>query len=155
MQGLRTTLVAITFQLLTGSAFAETPWDTLVNFGLTGTWARSCSVAPSPSFFWQTFFRDVNGRARVKLDRGPDLPPVTYAIDSATLMTATTLKLINRHDDPNWGSANGLIFDVILMKENSRIRTLESKTIDGTPYAKDGINVSSGQPTAWLEKCQH
>jgi hypothetical protein len=145
-QTLRRVLVAIAFLVPLGSTFAETPWDVLTRFGLTGTWARNCGVAPDASVFWQTFSRDKNGRVQVRVDRGHDVPSLTYTVDGARLISANKLRLINRYDD-------GTIYDVILIKEENRVRTLESKTNDGKELAKDAVNISSGQPTAWLEKC--
>jgi hypothetical protein len=76
-------------------------------------------------------------------------------IDSAKLITSTTLAARMRNDDPNWGASNGTSADVIIIKENGRVRTLDSKASDGKQYVKNGIALSSGNPMPWLEKCSN
>ncbi len=146
--------VFVAAALLSGAAFAESASDVLEAFGFTGTWARSCAVPPNPSVSWQTVFRDAYGQLRVQINRGSQLPSLTYAVEAARILDATRLEMTNRNDDPNWGADNGRVFHVVLQKENGRLRTLESKAGDGTELARDGVNLASGQPTAWLVKCR-
>jgi hypothetical protein len=153
MKRSRLTVITAFLLSLSSTAFAESAWDVLDRFGFVGPWAISCRETASPQSSWVTVFRDANGLVRRKFDRGPDRPTLMSALDSVQIITSTTIKLRIRNDDPNWGSTNGTITDVVMVKENSRVRTLESKGSDGKEYIKDGIVTSSGQPSPWLEKC--
>ena len=149
----RLTVITTFLLLLSSTAFAESAWDVLDHFGAVGSWAISCKEKASAQNFWMIFFRDANGLARRRLERGPALSTLMTVVDSAQIITSTTIKLRIRNDDSNWGSDNGTTADVLMVKENSRMRTLESKGSDGKEYIKDGILVSSGRPAPWIEKC--
>ena len=154
MLGLKASLAAAAFMLLCGSAFADPAWLVLEEFGLTGTWARSCKAEPDG--FWnfrQTFYRDRNGNARVKVDMGSG-GVAEYAVDGARLLTPTKIELTNRNDDPEWGSRNGRVFHVVFIKGGHRIRTFESTDDEGTEIAKDGVYIFNRKKTPWIEKCR-
>jgi len=146
------TVLAALLSLLSSAAFAETAWDVIGRFGWTGSWSLSCSELPSPTNAWLKFYRDANGVARRSLDRGNG-PELTIVIDSAQIITATTMAARLRNDDSSWGTNNGVYVDAILVKENGRIRAISSKKADGTEVIKDGIIISSGKPSPWTEKC--
>jgi hypothetical protein len=154
---LRGIVAAALLALLPGAALADTTWDAMQRFGLTGTWALSCKQAAGPSNFWMTYYRDAGGVVRRTLERGssPDYPTLMVVIDSAHLITSTTMAARFRNDDPNWGDSNGTSVDIIIIKENGRVRTLDSKGSNGKQYVKDGIVVSSGNPIPWIEKCSN
>ena len=139
--------------LLTAPAVAETTWDTLQRFGWTGTWAASCKDAPSAKNVWTVLSLDSDGVVKRKLDRGPDGPPLTSVVDSAQIVTPSTLQARLRNDDPNWGARNGVFFDVVQTIENDAVRALQSKGSDGKDYINDGIVIASGQPSPWLHRC--
>jgi hypothetical protein len=139
--------------LLPGAALAETTWEAYARFGLTGTWAASCSEPASTGNWKMTYMRGAGGEAVRQADRGPGVNSLMSSVDTAQIITANTLKTRIRNDDQNWGAMNGVAFDMILVKEDGRIRTIESKGTDGREYIKDGIVVSNGRPSGWLEKC--
>ena len=139
--------------LVPAAALAETTWDTLQRFGWTGSWAASCKDPPSLRNVWVVLTRDPDGTAKRKLDRGADAPALMGVVDSAQILTPSTLQARLRNDDPNWGAMNGVFFDVVQTTENDRLRTLQSKGSDGKDYIKDGTLVSSGQPSAWIYRC--
>lgn len=149
----RLTVITAFLLLLSSTAFAESAWDVLDRFGWAGSWAISCKEPASAQNWHMLVFRDANGLARRRLERGPDSSTLMTVVDSAQIITSTTIKVRVRNDDPNWGLSNGTTTDVLMVKENSRMRTLESKGSDGKEYIKDGILVSSGQPASWIEKC--
>jgi hypothetical protein len=155
MQWLRLTIVTALLALLSGTAFAQTTWEAMQKFGLTGTWSTSCKDAASASNFRMTYYQDASGVVRRTGDRGPSAPSLAVTFDSAKLITSTTLAARVRNDDPNWGTSNGATSDIVMIKENGRMRTLESTTPDGQQIVKDGIIVSSGTPIAWVEKCSN
>jgi hypothetical protein len=139
--------------LVSAAASAETTWDTLQRFGWTGSWAASCKDPPNLRNVWVVLTRDPDGTAKRKLDRGADAPALMGVVDSAQILTPSTLQARLRNDDPNWGAMNGVFFDVVQTTENDRLRTLQSKGSDGKDYIKDGTLVSSGQPSAWIYRC--
>jgi len=100
-------------------------------------------------------FRDTDGTVRQKIDRGADGPSLTSVVDSAQILTPSTLQIRFRHDDPNYGASNGFFLDIVEAIENDRRRTLQSKGSDGKDYIKDGVMVSSGQPSVWVSKCSN
>lgn len=153
MRYLRVTVLTALLALLSGTASAQTTWNAMQSFGLTGTWSASCKDPASPANSWMTYYQD-GGVVRRTLDRGPGQPSLMVVIDSAKIITSTTIAARFRNDDPNWGNANGISVDLALIKENGRVRTLSSAGSDGKQYIKDGIVVSSGTPIPWLEKCK-
>jgi hypothetical protein len=138
---------------LPAPAFAETTWDTLQRFGWTGTWAAACKDPPSIRNVWTIVSRDPDGVVKRKLDRGADGPPLMSVVDSAQIVTPSTLQVRLRNDDPNWGKMNGVFFDVVQTMENDELRALQSKGSDGKDYIKDGVVLASGQPSPTLHRC--
>ncbi len=153
MRYLRVAVLAALLALLSNAAFAQTAWDAMQAFGLTGTWSLNCHAPASGSNYWMTYYRDASGVARRSLDRGDNGSKLMLAIDSAHLITSTTLAARMRNDDPGWGDSNGTSADVVIVQENGRLRTLNSMGSDGKQYVKDGIALLSGNPMPWLEKC--
>jgi hypothetical protein len=139
--------------LFPAPAFAETIWDVLQRFGWTGTWAASCQDAPSAKNVWTILTRDPDGVVKRKLDRGPDGPPLISVVDSAQVVTPSTMQVRLRNDDANWGAMNGMFFDVVQTIENDALRALQSKGSDGKDYIKDGIVIATGRPSASLHRC--
>src|SRR5208282_2270449 len=149
MRYLRVTVVTVLLALLPGAAFAQTTWDAMQRFGLTGTWSPSCKTAASTSNYWMTYYLDSSGVVRRRVDLGPSRPNLMNAVDSAHIMTSTTIDTHIRNDDPGYGDTNGLVFDVVIVKENGRVRTLVSKGSDGKEYIKGGIVAANGKPSVW------
>jgi hypothetical protein len=100
-------------------------------------------------------FRDTDGVVRQKVDRGADGPSLMSVVDSAQILTSSTLQIRLRNEDQNVGAKNGLFFDIVETIENDRRRTLQSRGSDGKDYIKDGIMVPSGQPSVWISKCSN
>lgn len=139
--------------LLPAAGLAETTWDTLQRFGWTGSWAASCKDPPSLRNVWLILSPEPDDVVKRKLDRGADGPPLMGVIESAQILTPSTLQARLRNDDPNWGAMNDVFFDVVQTIENDRLRTVQSKGGDGKDYIKDGTLVSSGQPSPWIYRC--
>jgi hypothetical protein len=153
MRYLYVSAVTVLLTLLPDLAFAQSAWDVLQRFGVTGTWAYPCSKPPSTTNWWTTYFENAAGVARRRADRGPDVPALMVTIDSAEILTSTTMAARFRNDDVNWGQNNGVIFDLIIVKEKGRIRTLSARSSTGQEFIKNGVVVSSNAPAPWLEKC--
>jgi hypothetical protein len=85
--------------------------------------------------------------------------PINSTIDSAQLLTPTTLAVRIRNDDPNWGSTNGTTYDTtydpIIEITPRGHRSLASTRIgDGKQFIKAGKFTADGDPVAWLQRCK-
>jgi hypothetical protein len=149
--------MATALLLLSGPAIAATdsPWSAVVKIGMNGTWAPSCSAPTTAANGHLTYYLGTDGRVWRKYDRGPNTTSLNLTIDSAQVVTPTTIRARMRNDDPNWGPQNGAITDVVIEIANNRMRTLNSVTPDGTQLIKDGVLVQSGAAIASFEKCSN
>jgi hypothetical protein len=140
---------------------AEPAWDVLQRFGLTGVWAASCQHPSTRSNFFEMFSKDASGLARREVDRGANIPIALSFVDSAAMISPSTVRFRIRNADPNWGSINNLTYDVVFTKEDDpqtkeifRIRALESIRSDGKVIVKGGIFIQLGKPSFWQYKCR-
>ncbi len=140
---------------------ADTSWETLRRFGLTGVWAYFCDRASSRINYFETYAGGPNGLARRKVDRGIDVPTAVSFVEDARIISLTTLKAKIRNADSNWGRLNNLSYDVTLVKEEDpstheilRFRFLQAIRSDGKIMARDGLYFGSGKPTAWEHRCR-
>jgi hypothetical protein len=149
--------IATALLLLSGSAIAATdsPWAAVVKIGMNGTWAPSCSAPISAANSRQIYYRGSDGRVRRKYDRGPNADSLNVSIDSAQVITPTTIRARMRNDDPNWGAQNGTVTDVVIEIANNRMRTLNSATPDGTQLIKDSVFAKGGTAVPSFEKCSN
>jgi tetratricopeptide (TPR) repeat protein len=99
---------------------------------------------------WYVISKGDNGTVRRESNRGAGLPSAATVIDKAEFLTATKIRTHELSNDP-LDKPHG--FDVIIEKADGRVRTLESVRDDGTVLARNGVNIASGQPTRWLQKC--
>ena len=152
MMGMATALL-----LLSGPAIAATdsPWAAVVKIGMNGTWAPTCSAPISAANSRLTYYRGTDGRVWRKYDRGPNTTSLNLAIDSAQVITPTTIRARMRNDDPNWGAQNGAVTDVVIEIANNRMHTISSVMPDGTQLIKDGILVQSKTAIPSFEKCSN
>ena len=128
-------------------------WSALTSAGLNGTWAPVCSAAASPGNPKLTFYLGANNRVLRSFDRGPGAANLNVDVDSAHLVSSTTLQARIRNDDPNWNEYNGATVDVVVEIVGNKMHSLQSVGIDGTQWIKDGVVVKSGNPSPFLEKC--
>lgn len=149
--------MATALLLLSGPAIAGTdsPWSAVVKIGMNGTWAPSCSAPTSATNGHMTHYHGADGRVWRKYDRGPNTTSLNLTIDSAQVVTPTTIRARTRNDDPNWGAQNGAIADVVIEIANNRMRSLNSITPDGTQLIKDGVFVKGGTAVPSFEKCSN
>jgi hypothetical protein len=149
--------MATALMLLSGPAIAATdsPWAAVVKIGMNGTWAPTCSAPTTPANGRLVYYRGADGRVWRKYDRGPNTTSLNLAIDSAQVLTPTTIRARMRNDDPNWGAQNGAVTDVVIEVANKRMHTLNSVTSDGTQLIKDGILVQSKTAIPLFEKCSN
>lgn len=143
--------------LLAGPAIAATdsPWSAVVKIGMNGTWSPNCSAPVNATNSRLTYYRGADGRVWRKYDRGPNTPSLNLTIDSAQVITPTTIRARTRNDDPNWGAQNGTVTDVVIEIANNRMHTISSVMPDGTQLIKDGILVQSKTAIPSFEKCSN
>jgi len=152
---------ALMFFLSTRAAFAaETAWDVLERFGLTGVWAANCGQPATVTRFHTMFSKDADRLARRKLDFGAKSIYATF-VDSAEMISPSMLKITVRNADPKFEKFNNKTFWTELIMENDpqtkkafRIRYFQSIATEGKMAVKDGINLRFGKPSPWLYKCR-
>ena len=149
------------FTLSTTSASAETTWETLQRFGLTGAWAYFCDRPATRINYFETYAGSQNGFARREVDRGLEIPTALSFVEYAQIVSPSTLKATIRNADPNWGPLNNFSYDVTLTMEQDpktkapwRIRFLQALRSDGKIMAREGLYSGDGKPTAWQYKCR-
>ena len=150
MKGIATVLGLL---LLASPARADTVLDVLARAGLLGTWAESCSAGPSRQNWFVTFYATTNGLIQRKSVRGGSDPVLEGTVDSAERIAPTVLRLRLRNDDPNWGEANGAVYDTVVEIRDGKSHAVSSIRSDGTQLIKDGKFVTSGTPTPVLQRC--
>ena len=96
------------------------------------------------------YYHGADGRVWRKYDQRPQYHELEedLTIDSAQVVTPTTIRARTRNDDPNWGTQNGAMTDVVIEIANNRMRSLNSITPDGTQLIKDGVFVK-GASRRW------
>ena len=151
---------ALMLLLSTSSALAaESTWDVLERFGLTGTWSATCGEPATASLFHVIFSKDADGLARREIDFGAKSIYATF-VDSAEMISPSMLKITVRNADPKFEKHNNKTFWIVLIKENDprtkalRIRYFQSITTDGRTAVKDGTNLRFGKPSPWAYKCR-
>jgi hypothetical protein len=145
----------------TSVVLADTSWETLRSFGLTGVWAYFCDRPASRINYFETYAVGPMGFARREVDRGVNIPTAVSFVEDARIISPSTLKAKIRNADSNWGTLNNLSYDVILLKEEDpstreilRFRFLQAIRSDGKIMARDGLYFGSGKSTAWEHKCR-
>jgi hypothetical protein len=159
------TAAALTLLLSISPAYAaETAWDVLERFGLPGVWGADCAAPTTVTNFRYIYSRGSNGGAVRELDFGVG-QIVTSVVESAELLSPSTLKIHVRNTDPRYAHLNNLVLETVLIKEiNSktgemRIRFIEASDSAGqvlikNGFVKNGANARVGKPTFWQYRCR-
>lgn len=155
---MRHTLTATTMSLVLSAApalAAEPPWPAMQKIGMTGTWASDCAVPPIVDNTFDTYYGHPGGRAGYRSNRGEADGIANVTILEARVLTPTTIRTLLRYDDPKWGRANGLSYDVVSeIVGGKRMRTLKSVGPDGKVLIDNGKLTVNGQPIGSQEKCK-
>lgn len=141
----RLALIALAMMAVPGLALADTDSDVLAKFGLVGSWALDCRAPPSLANPIETLVPSKTGEPTRHLSTGNPALDRVEPIHDVILITADRLRLSYPQ--------NSITVTVVFLKENGRIRVLESTTSDGLTVVSGGIVQRNGQQTAWLEKC--
>jgi hypothetical protein len=150
-----TVILASAFALLPTVSLADSAstWPAISKIGLDGSWAISCTTAPSNANPRVAFFIDASGHVARSIDRGAGTQSLNLIIDSAQVLSETQIQLHARNDDPNWRNSNGVAFDLVIEVTNAHLRALQSTRSDGKVQIKDGAFTSDSKPAPLMEKC--
>jgi hypothetical protein len=147
----RTFLYALPFLLLPVLANAQAAAMRAIQaFGLIGTWAGECKEGPSPTNNHATYQASPSGSAQLKNAFGEGYDDSIYDIVDArpTSGGRLSMRLVLASDDQ-------IVLDVVLMKENGKIRIWSSNTGDGKSLVKDGmISAPVNRETRWVTHCE-
>jgi hypothetical protein len=147
---MRTThLCAALLVLVPGLAHAQSAPAAMRDFGLLGTWAGECSQDPSPTNNHATYLVTSAGGLQLKYQSGADFEESVYDILDAKRVAPDKLSLRQV-----LMSNDRVTLDIVLLKENDKIRIWSSLFPDGTALVEDGVMTSmTGRETRWMTHC--
>jgi tetratricopeptide (TPR) repeat protein len=127
---------------LTSAATANDS-DTFRELAMFGEWAPDCRLPPAPTNQHINFMPSDNGEVRSLTSNGVrEFPGIARNVK---IISATRV---------GWrATVNGTTTDVIIERNGSRYRGLESVHSDGKILVKNGFMVEQGFGAPWLEKC--
>jgi hypothetical protein len=137
------------FLILPSLAPAETPTEALRGFSLLGTWASECGESASPTNSHATYLVTPSDGIQLKSAFGAGYEDSIYDVQDAKRIGPDKLSLRqvllgNDH----------VTLDIVLLKDNDRIRIWSSLFPDGTALVEDGVMASQGgRETRWLTRC--
>jgi hypothetical protein len=85
----------LVYMVSISSASAETTWDILQRFGLTGVWAYFCDLPATRANYFETYAGGPNGLARREVDRGIEIPTAVIFIEDAQIVSPLTPYLLS------------------------------------------------------------
>jgi hypothetical protein len=147
---MRTILLSAAFLVLFPLlAQAQSTTDAMRDFGLLGTWAGECSQDASPTNNHATYLVTVAGGLQLKYQSGADFEESVYDILDAKRVAPDKLSL--RQVLMN---NERVTLDIVLLKEDDKIRIWSSLFPDGTALVEDGVMTSmTGRETRWMTRC--
>jgi hypothetical protein len=142
-------LCAALLVLVPGLARAQSATAAMQDFGLLGTWAGECSQGPSPTNNHATYLVTSAGALQLKYQSGADFEESVYDILDAKRVAPDKLSLRQV-----LMSNDRVTLDIVLLKENDKIRIWSSLFPDGTALVEDGVMTSmTGRETRWMTRC--
>ena len=132
-------------------AHAQSAGAAMQEFGLLGTWAGECSQGPSPTNNHATYLMTSSGGLQLKYQSGADYQDSIYDILDAKRVGPDKLSLRQV-----LMSNDRVTLDIVLLKENGKIRIWSSLFPDGTALVEDGVMSSmTGRETRWMTRCPY
>src|SRR5436190_8830407 len=131
--------------LVTAAALAQSPTTTVQDFGLVGKWAIECNRPASPADEHALYAITPSGLIWVMSDFGPEYDGMVYYVVRAERVSAdkVALRQVLASDET-------VVLDVVMVKDNERIRVWSSRTADGNTLVRDGLMPSAkDQVTRW------
>jgi hypothetical protein len=147
---MRTTLLCAALVLLSPVlAHSQSATAAMREFGLLGTWAGECAQNPSPTNNRATYLVTSSGGLQLKYQSGADYEDSVYDILDAKRLGPDKLSLRQV-----LMSNDRVTLDIVLLKENDKIRIWSSLFPDGTALVEDGVMSSmTGRDTRWMARC--
>jgi hypothetical protein len=127
---------------------AESPGAALERLGILGRWAHDCAqpvVSGNPHIVNRR-----NGDAAEYTVYFPNNVTTTRAVERVREISPGRIAM---HFVTKAGGEAGTTFDVVMAKEGTRQRVVESVGRDGKTYVRDGIVVAAGTPNPWQTRC--
>jgi hypothetical protein len=144
-----TLLCAALLVLLPVVVQAQSATDAMQGFGLLGTWAGECSQDASPTNNHATYLVTAAGGLQLKYQSGADFEESVYDIREAKRVAPDKLSLRQV-----LMSNERVTLDIVLLKEDDKIRIWSSLFPDGTALVEDGVMTSmTGRETRWMTRC--
>jgi hypothetical protein len=140
--------LAVSIALAASPACAQSLDATLREFGLLGTWARDCSVAPNPLHPHAIYTAEPSGRAAMSYEPGATAPRSAYAILSAERVADDTLLLREE-----WLDDHSRL-EVTLRRYRGKVKVWLSRDADGNILVKDGTVLATGYVSPWMTHCR-
>jgi|HubBroStandDraft_6_1064221.scaffolds.fasta_scaffold465899_1 hypothetical protein len=130
-------------------AQAQSAAAAMQDFGLLGTWAGECSQDAGPTNNHATYLVTSSGGLQLKYQSGADYEDSVYDILDAKRIAPDKLSLRQV-----LMSNDRVALDIVLLKENDKIRIWSSLFPDGTALVEDGVMTSmTGRETRWMTRC--
>jgi hypothetical protein len=136
--------------LFIACAHAQSSTRTIQDFGLVGKWAIECSRPPAPANEHSLFAVTSSGSILVMNDFGPDYDGMVYRVVHAEPvgLDKISLRQVLTTDE-------AVVLDIVMLKNNERIRVWSSRTADGNMFVKDGTIASANDhATRWHNRCE-
>src|SRR5262245_53463837 len=136
--------------LRAGVADAQSIAKDMQDFGLFGTWAAHCDRTPSPANEHAVISVSLSGTIQALNDFGPDYDDMVYGVVEAERLGPDRIRLRQvLTSDPK------VVLDIVMLRENGRLRVWSSRSVDGAVLVRDGtIAQSNRQSTQWVARCQ-
>jgi hypothetical protein len=130
-------------------AHSQSAAAAMEEFGLLGTWAGECSQGPSPTNNHATYLVTSSGGLELKYQSGADYEDSVYNILDAKRLGSDKLSLRQVLT-----SNDRVTLDIVLLKDNDKVRIWSSLFPDGTALVEEGVMTSmTGRETRWMTRC--
>lgn len=130
-------------------ASAQSAAAALEEFGLMGTWAGACDQGPSPTNNHAIYAVNGAGAVQLRYRSGDDYEDSIYDISDPKRIAPDKLSM---HQVLT--SNDRVALDIVLVKENDKIRIWSSLFPDGTALVEDGVMTAmTGRETRWMTHC--
>ena len=137
------------FLVVPALANAQSVPSALKEFGLLGTWAAECKEAPGPGNTHATYLVTAVGAGQLSNAFGEGYADSVYDISEAKSLGPDRLSLREV-----MVSDKNVVLDIVLVKENGKVRVWSSVHTDGTAFVKDGmISAPVNRETRWVSRC--
>jgi hypothetical protein len=142
-------LWCVLFLFLPAFANAQSGAAAIQTFGLMGTWAGECKENPSPANNHATYSLTASGAVQLKNSFGEGYDESIYNIVDARRVGSDKISLRQV-----LASDNEVVLDIVLLKENGKIRMWSSLTVEGQTLVKDGMVAAPvSRETRWSTHC--